>query len=198
MTKIFIHGKLGKIFGEHHELNIQKKVDVVNAINANRQGFKQKILSDFKKGVDYDLINPNDPDKKWNTIDEFLNEPAPEELHIVPAINGSAGLFAIGAFLVSTVVAAVSAFGAFLAGGGFLANLAIGVILNGIQMLLFPTPKGPAAQQVEGKLDQSSYLFSSLDNQSVQGFAIPLLYGELRVGSNVISVNVFNEDIDQS
>ena len=194
MTKIFIHGKLGKIFGEHHELNIQKKVDVVNAINANRKGFKQKILSDFKKGVDYDLINPNDPDKKWNTVDEFLNEPAPEELHIVPSINGSAGLIAVGVFVFKAVVAV----GSFLGSGGFLANLALGVILNGIQMLLFPMPKGPAAQQVEGKLDQSSYLFSSLDNQSVQGFAIPLVYGELRIGSNVISVNIFNEDIDQS
>ncbi|MGA0119860.1 MAG: hypothetical protein ACO3HJ_00230 [Methylophilaceae bacterium] len=193
MTKIFIHGKLGKIFGEHHELNIQKKVDVVNAINANRKGFKQKILSDFKKGVDYDLINPNDPDKKWNTVDEFLNEPAPEELHIVPSINGSAGLIAVGVFVFKAVVAV----GSFLGSGSFLANLALGIILNGIQMLLFPAPKGPAAQQVEGKLDQSSYLFSSLDNQSVQGFAIPLVYGELRIGSNVISVNVFNEDIDQ-
>jgi predicted phage tail protein len=198
MTKIFIHGKLGRLFGEYHELNIQKKLDVVAAINANRRGFKQKILSQFKKGIDYDLIDPNNPDQKWATVEEFLNESAPEELHIVPSISGSAGLIAFTAAFFTAVGAAVSAFGAFLAGGGFLANLAIGVILNGIQMLLFPMPKGPAAQQVQSKLDQSSYLFSSLDNQSVQGFAIPLLYGELRVGSNVISVNVFNEDMDQS
>jgi predicted phage tail protein len=198
MTKIFIHGRLGKLFGEYHELNIQKKLDVVNAINANHKGFKKKILSEFKEGIDYDLIDPSDPDKKWETVDKFLNEPAPEELHIVPSISGSAGVIAFAAAVFSAVVAAVSAFGAFLAGGGFLANLAIGVILNGIQMLLFPAPKGPASQQISSKLDQSSYLFSSLDNQSVQGFPIPLLYGELRVGSNVIAVNVFNQDIDQS
>jgi predicted phage tail protein len=72
----------------------------------------------------------------------------------------------------------------------------MGIILEGISMLLMPKPKGPASQQIESKVDQASYLFSSLQNQAVQGFPIPMLYGELRVGSAIVSVNVLNEDIE--
>lgn len=194
MTRIFIHGKLGKAFGECHQVKIEKKIDAVKAIDANRRGFKKTILAAFKSGVNYDLIDPKNPEKKFTTIDDYLNEPAPEELHIIPEVGGSGPLIPVFLFLGK----AATAVGTFLGSGSFLANLAVGIILQGIQMLLFPAPKGPAAQKPESKVDQSSYLFSSLDNNSVQGFAIPLVYGELRVGSNVISVNIFNEDIGQS
>lgn len=198
MTKVFVHGKLGKIFGEYHEFQIEKKLDVIKAIDANKGGFRQFILSEFKNDINYDLIDPQNPDKKWDTIEEYLNEPAPNELHIIPSISGEAGLgfvFSVITTVVSTATALVGAVGSFLTAGSFLGNIAMGIIINGIQMLLFPQPKGPAAQKQESKVDQSSYLFSSLENNVVQGFAIPLLYGELRVGSNVISVNILNEDL---
>lgn len=192
MTRIYIHGKLGKIFGEYHELDISRKMDVVKAIDANQKGFKKTILSSFKKQIHFDLVDPNDSKEKFDSVNEYLNQPAPEELHIMPSVCGSGFLtpFFIAAAKVGTAV------GGFLTGGSFLGNLAMGIIMEGIGALLSPKPKGPASQQIESKVDQSSYLFSSLENQALQGFPIPMLYGELRVGSAVVSVNVLNEDIE--
>jgi len=193
MTKVYIHGKLGKIFGEYHELDISRKIDVIKAIDANRKGFKKTIISAFKKDIHFDAIDPKESKQSFKSIDEFLNQPAPEELHIVPAVGGSGPLAPI--FI--AISKAAAAVGSFLTGGTFLGNLAMGILLQGIQMLLTPQPKSPASQKVDSKLAQASYLFSSLENQAVQGFAIPLLYGELRVGSSIITVNILNEDIDK-
>jgi predicted phage tail protein len=62
--------------------------------------------------------------------------------------------------------------------------------------LLFPVelPK-TSAQTVETKIDTSSYIFTNLQNNAIQGFPIPLVYGEMRVGSNIIATNVVSEDL---
>lgn len=192
MTRIYIHGKLGKIFGEYHELDISRKMDVVKAIDANQKGFKKTILSSFKKEIYFDLVDPNGSKEKFDSVNEYLSQPAPEELHIVPSVCGSGPFMPIFSFIATQATAVAG----FLTGGSFLGNLAMSIILEGIAMLLTPKQKGPASQQIESKVDQASYLFSSLQNQAVQGFPIPMLYGELRVGSAIVSVNVLNEDIE--
>jgi predicted phage tail protein len=70
------------------------------------------------------------------------------------------------------------------------------MLIQGVMSLLFPVemPK-MADQKVETKIDQSSYIFSNLENNVVQGFPIPLVYGELRIGSNIISTNVVAQDL---
>ena len=75
-----------------------------------------------------------------------------------------------------------------------LLNIAIGFIIQRISLILFPLPE-PPSQEIESKIDTSSYIFSSLDNTATQGFAIPLVYGELRVGSNIVSTSVISEDL---
>jgi predicted phage tail protein len=50
---------------------------------------------------------------------------------------------------------------------------------------------------MESQIDTSSYIFSSLQNTATQGFPIPLVYGELRVGSNIVSTNVVSEDMSR-
>lgn len=192
MTRIYIHGKLGKVFGEYHELDISRKMDVVKAIDANQKGFKKTILSSFKKDIHFDLVDPNGSKEKFDSVNEYLSQPAPEELHIVPSVCGSGPFIPIFQFIATQA----TAIGSFLTGGSFLGNLAMGIILQGISYLLTPKPKGPASQQTESKVDQASYLFSSLENQAVQGFPIPMLYGELRAGSSIVSVNILNEDIE--
>ena len=196
MTRIYIHGKLGKIFGEYHELDISRKMDVVNAIDANRKGFKKTILSSFAKDIHFDLVDPNGSKEEFSSVDEYLSQPAPEELHIVASICGSGPVIAIVMKVGAAVAKVASVVSGFLTGGSFLGNLAMGILMEGIQMLLTPKPKGPASQQIQSKIDQASYLFSSLENQAVQGFPIPMLYGELRVGSSIVSVNVLSEDIE--
>jgi predicted phage tail protein len=72
--------------------------------------------------------------------------------------------------------------------------LGVSLILQGIIMLLFP-PEDPKRREVESKIDTSTYIFSNRVNNAVQGFPVPLVYGELRVGSNIISTNIVSEDM---
>ena len=191
MTKVYIHGKLGEIFGTYYELNISKKMEVVDALDANKPGFKKAVLSAFKNEIHYNLVDPESPEQSFETVDEYLGQPAPEVLHILPDVSGSA-VFA--AFFAGSLPGILGTVGGFLGGGSMLANLAMSIILQGISALLFPA-ETPKSQKPESKVDQSSYLFSSLDNNATQGFPMPIIYGELRVGSNVVNVNIVNEDL---
>lgn len=198
MTNVIIHGELGKVFGVNHTFKLEKLMDVVKALNANNSGFKEHILSLFYKGVHYNMVNLEKPNQKWDSIEEYSKEEAPDEIHLVPEIAGAGlvaaavGAVAAVAGVVGGIVAAVS----LSAVGGFLLNLAVGLLIQGIMTLLFPVelPK-TSAQTVETKIDTSSYIFTNLQNNAIQGFPIPLVYGEMRIGSNIIATNVTSEDL---
>jgi predicted phage tail protein len=199
MTSVIIHGELAAICGKQHTLKVSKLLDITKALNANNPKVRNFLISRFKEGLSYAFIDPKNPNKKWETAEQLSSAKAPEEVHIVPIVNGA---FVVSAFVAIVtgvggfIAGALASLGTALAGGGFLANLAIGMLINGIMSLLFPMemPK-MADQKVDSKLDQSSYIFSNLENNVVQGFPIPLLYGELRIGSNIISTNVVSEDL---
>jgi predicted phage tail protein len=199
MTNIIIHGEMGEVFGNFHKFEITKLLDVAKALNANNRGFKRYSLDKFKEGINYVYIDPKNPNKRWKTSEELINEEAPEEVHVVPQICGSgfvAAVVAAVSFVTTAVATAVVAAGAWLAAGSALANLAIGLIIQGVMALLFPVELPDVATQTsESKIDQSSYLFSNLKNSLTQGFPVPLLYGELRIGSSVVSTNIVSEDL---
>jgi predicted phage tail protein len=195
MTNVIIHGELGAIYGETHKFEVKRLLDITKALNANNPGFKDFIISKFTEGFDYVFIDPQNPNKKWETAEQLQEASAPSEIHIVPSIGG-AGAVAAVVSVVSAVVTAAGVVGAFLVSGGFLANLALGLLIQGVMSLLFPVelPEVPT-QTAESKIDHSSYIFTNLQNNVVQGFPIPLLYGELRVGSNIIGTDVISEDL---
>ena len=196
MTNVIIHGRLGKIFGQNHRFKVRRMSEIVHAINANSPGFKQAILSNLKEGSDYCYVDPKNPNKKYKRPEEFLNSKPPEELHLVPVILGAGGIGEIIAGLI--LIAASNA--PIIAGYAKLATalfyIGVSMIINGVISILFPIETPSVADQgIESKIDTASYIFSSLRNNAVQGFPIPLLYGELRVGSNIISTNVVSEDM---
>jgi len=194
MTNVTIHGKLGKIFGQHHRFKVKRITDIIRAINCNRPGFKNKVLSDFKSGIDYYFVDPKNPNEKYKRPEEFLDKTPEEEIHIVPCIIGSGpvGMIVVGTILKTLVVKGLITGIA----GQIVGSLAVALIIQGVMALIFPV-KGPEnpIQKPESAIDTSSYIFSSLQNNAVQGFPIPLLYGELRVGSSIISTNVVSEDL---
>ena len=193
MTSVIIHGKLGKIFGENHVFKVNKMSEVVNAINANSPGFKQKILSDCRTGNDYYFLDAKNGNKEYKRPEEFLNSKPPEELHIVPIICGSGGL---EMFFVGFIMSAAAYGPAMTKIATFFFMVGVSLMIQGIMTILFPIePPDQISRELESKIDTSSYIFSSLKNNAVQGFPIPLLYGELRVGSNIISTNVISEDL---
>lgn len=64
--------------------------------------------------------------------------------------------------------------------------------LGGVAQMLAPKARTPRTQATDnGK--QNTY-FSSLDNMVARGNALPVLYGEMRVGSRVVSQEISTAD----
>ncbi|EHL9269705.1 Mov34/MPN/PAD-1 family protein [Escherichia coli] len=80
------------------------------------------------------------------------------------------------------------------AGGmtGILFSLGASMVLGGVAQMLAPKARTPRTQTTDnGK--QNTY-FSSLDNMVAQGNVLPVLYGEMRVGSRVVSQEISTAD----
>ena len=65
--------------------------------------------------------------------------------------------------------------------------------LGGVAQMLAPKARTPTAAQTTDNGKQNTY-FSSLDNMVAQGNVLPVLYGEMRVGSRVVSQEISTAD----
>ena len=134
----------------------------------------------------------------------------PEQLHypigaddvvkIIPVVSGAGGKglgqILLGAALITAaVVLAPTGGGGFLGatGSGFLGastsvavgNLGLSLTLGGIATMITPVPKQP-----DGGEGQGGFAFSGLENTSREGIPVPVVYGEMIVGSVVLSTKL--------
>ncbi len=127
-----------------------------------------------------------------------LNEPLANGavIHIVPRLAGakSGGVFqaVLGAAVMAVAIWMPGV--AIGTGGmtGILFSLGASMVLGGVAQMLAPKARTPRTQTTDnGK--QNTY-FSSLDNMVAQGNVLPVLYGEMRVGSRVVSQEISTAD----
>ena len=142
----------------------------------------------------------------------------PEQLHypmaaddvvkIIPVVSGAGGRGGLGqillgaALITAAVVLAPTGGGGFLgaAGSGFLSastSVAAGTIglsltLGGIAQMITPVPKQPDFSQGEG-----GFAFSGIENVSREGVPVPVVYGEMIVGSVVLSTKLVANKIEE-
>jgi len=178
---INLHGKLGRKYGKKHNFKVRNSKDAMEALSANFPGFRQQIVSLTQKGIFYKAIK--DKEATCKNISDYYEKC--EEIDIVPSVMGSgpAGLIGVGGILTSIGQ---------IQGIKYLVYIGVGLILQGIMMILFPFEFDGTQ---EGTLETNSYIFSNTDNNAVQGFRIPIIYGQIRIGSSVISTNIDAFDI---
>lgn len=110
-------------------------------------------------------------------------------IHIVPVIAGAKDLNIFNVIVGATMIAA-----AFFTGGASIAawgamstSLAVAggaMILSGVAGMLSPQP---STAESTGSSGAGNQYFTSLDNRVAQGACVPLLYGEIKTGSIVLS-----------
>ena len=136
-----------------------------------------------------------------------LHEPAgAAEIAIVPVIGGAG---AVGRIVAGVALVAASIFipGSALIFGTAVKGLVFGIgaslALGGVAQLLTPVPQmagpgavsmGPMAKAADDNDPRKNYSFSGIQNTSRQGVPVPVVYGEVIVGSVVISAGI---DVDQ-
>ncbi|ECJ2265174.1 tail assembly protein [Salmonella enterica subsp. salamae] len=188
LARICLHGDLQR-FGRRFDLCVKTGGEAIHALTMQIPGFRQKVNDGWYQvriaGLDVDE----------GSLSARLHEPLPDGavIHIIPRMAGakSGGFFqaVLGAAL---IVASIWMPGLSIAASNIMFSLGASMALGGVAQMLAPKAKAPSSKQTDnGK--QNTY-FSSLDNMVAQGNALPVLYGEMLVGSRTISQEISTRD----
>lgn len=177
-----LYGVLGATFGRSHQLVVNSPSDAIRALCSLIDGFEKFLTEARDKGLAFGVFTG----ERNVTVDK-LKHPAfgSEEIRIAPVIAGSkrAGLMQV---IVGVVLIAASFFGAPTGAVG------LAMLAGGVAAMLAPQTKGLSSQ--DDVKNRASYAFNGPINTTAQGNAVPILYGEMIVGSAVISAGIFAED----
>lgn len=195
MVKVKLYGELRKRFGHTHHFDIRSPAEAVCALIANFPGFEAHMAGASERGVGYKVFVADQP---ISEAGDLRNPTGQASIKISPRLLGASksGLtqVLIGAAIIAAVVFAPELFataGLFTAAN--VGAIGLSLVLGGVVQMLSPQPKGIDPQETPG--NNPSYLFNGPVNTSAQGQCVPIGYGEMIVGSAVISAGVIAEDI---
>lgn len=193
LREIRLYGHLGRTFGRVHHLAVASPAEAIRALIANHAGFDAAIAQ-YRPGwhmrVGADELESTDR----------LHDPvgSAEVIRIIPAVAGAKSGWATALIGVALIAAAVMSGGTSLGattlwGSTTVASLAgsigVSLALAGAAQLLAPKP--PHQPGSDARDDQrQSYVFSGPVNTSQQGVGVPIIYGEMIVGSVVVSTGI--------
>ncbi|MDR2926000.1 MAG: hypothetical protein LBU76_08685, partial [Azoarcus sp.] len=145
-------------------------------------GFQKHLLAHSEPG--YHVV----VGKKDSRTERTLAHPADGVIRIVPAVAGAKN--GVLQTILGVVLVVV---GYFVPGAQGLIPVGVSMLLGGVITMLTKPPKtkGPA----ERPDNLPSYGFDGATNTTAQGNPVPLFYGELIVGSQVVSVGLATESL---
>lgn len=197
LRSIRLYGKLGSRFGRVHRLAVSSAAEAVRALGVLLPGFTRFMAEAKDKGLAFAVFYG----KRNIGESELRDPPSDNDIRIAPVIQGSkssglvqtvlgVALIAAAVFMPATAPAAGSLFAA---GGATVAgNIGIALALGGMAQLVAGTPKGLSSS--EAAENRPSYSFTGVKNTVTQGNPVPLCYGEMVVGSAVVSMSIVTED----
>ena len=199
LTQIKLHGVLGEQFQSEWKLNIESVAEAIHAIEVNtKRRFCKQLIENDKNNIKYRvLVNGEDViDTRVmdiNNIESMRNceltiKRKIEKIDIVPVIEGAGFFDDIGDWFNTIVGIGLAIYGL---GTGSAALFFAGVQLasQGIANLLAEPPEYEDFRDIEVGNKRASYLFNGATNTVNEGGPVPIGYGRLIVGSQVISVN---------
>lgn len=203
LTNIRLHGELGREMGkEIWNLDVSSVGEAVRAIEIlSKRKLYKYLLEKDKDGLQYKiLINEREIDtskidkEKIETIEASeLNLKFGElkTIDIIPVIQGAGKGGSIASIVVGVVLVVVGAILTAYGGGGIGVPMIIaglGLIAGGVINLLTQPPKFDDFREIGGG-KRGSFLFNGPENTTREGGPVPVGYGRLIVGSQVISAS---------
>lgn len=191
LVRVILHGKLAEVAGRKVWLLAARSVgEIIRALEANTRRV-YKFLREEREGlVPYRvLINGAD-----HTCLEDLHFPRQlQTVDLIPDPVGGAGEWQaiIGALLIiAAIVIAPYTAGTSLAFiPGLLTMVGVGLLVGGVSQMIFGSPKTDLSKQ-DRPNNKASNDFSGPINAIAQGNPVPVGYGMLLVGSQVISAGL--------
>jgi predicted phage tail protein len=207
LVDVRLHGHLRERYGESFELAISSPAEAIRALTANLPGF----AAAFHESPFYSML----VNGEVIPFEEVTCLRTVTRLDLVPAVSGGKNettsilIFAAAMFFSAGAASALgggSWFGsgfATLTGGaanvGFTGFMAYGFLNAGLSALFMgiamkTQPDSKSANDAEADPNRPSLLFNGAVNTTATGRPVPLCYGELGVGSHVISGGFYTED----
>lgn len=194
-TKIILDGELGERFGKVRELDlsIPGPQEALHMLCTLVKGFREYLQEHAKTEYQVFVGNRNIGE------DELFLPSGRKTIRIMPALSGSKSQ-GVGQMIVGAVLIIVGCIIGYVYGwtgiGGIIGKgmvqAGIGVMAGGVAQLLFSTD--PAKESTEKADNRASYLFNGPINTTGQGNCGAIVYGEVEVGSQVISAGIFTEE----
>lgn len=183
MATVCFYGDLQR-YGRRFHLEVHTAGEALRALISQIPGLRQHISNDFYR------LRIAGQDITQEELKQGMHSPLPDKavIHLVPRALGAknAGIFPtiIGAAMI--VVGIFSS----VYGGAPMIAAGIGMMAGGVASMLTKMPSTP---KVGNNGNITNTAFSNLDNGIAQGAAIPLCYGEVRIGSKVLSQGLATE-----
>ena len=178
MREIRLYGHLGDRFGRVFHFDVASPAEAIAALRANLEGFEQYMLEHSKPGYKVFIGALNAGKEHLRMISRNST------IRIVPVIAGAGGI-------VRVIIGAILIAASFIPGFQFLAPIGISMVIGGVAELLFAPPSAKVSEKAD---NQPSYSFNGPVNTTKQGNAIPLAYGQLIIGSQVIYAGIAAEE----
>lgn len=201
LVKINLHGELGEIVGSSWNLAVKSVAEAIHAIEIMSKKKLNRFLAEKEKGMaKYQIVINDEPlaedlsnVESINKLNESalkINNDSLRSIDIVPVIEGagSEGILGIvlGVILVIVgIVLVATGVGGVL--GGYLIVAGVGLIAAGVVSLLTKPPSFADLQDSSLGKQRQSYLNSGPINTISEGGPVPVGYGRLIVGSQVVA-----------
>ena len=198
MLTVLLYGHLGARFGRVHRYAAHSPAEAVRALCATLPGFRRALA----EGGAYRVLRGG----REALGAEQIREPMSlrDTLRIVPVAAGAGkgfGQILLGAALIGLSFIPGLQAPLFSGASGFLGEISFGSILgsigrsllfSGVSSILFSqTP----SRNVDSPNNKPGYAFDGAVNTAAQGNPVPVCYGRMIVGSQVVSMGLSTERI---
>lgn len=199
MVKVKLLGELGRKFGRSYKFMAVNSREVLSALSRQIKGFKEYLATAHENGIGFKLVTGDPKGIDYDGVLMSCNQ-----LIIAPVVTGSGGRgVGIGQILLGVALVALAfvpfgqsaafaglAAGSKAIGSAALFSLGASLTLTGIAGLLSPTPTTPNGDTRK----KESFLFDRAAELTVQGFVVPVVYGEYLVEASLIISSSIDTD----
>jgi predicted phage tail protein len=197
LREVRLYGELGRRFGRIHRFDVGSPAEALRALRANYgRKFDAYLLS--QRDAPFRVTVGADPLE----ADRLPYPVGRETIRIIPLVAGGGANtkawvgIVVGAALIYFSGGIGAAFGGAFGFGAATVTAGLGavgwgLVLGGASQLLIRPPKPQSTDRAE---NMPSYAFNGAVNTVSQGNPVPWGWGEMIVGSQVISSGLFAED----
>ena len=192
LKTIRLYGPLGDRFGRVWRLDVKSPAEAIRALCSQLPGFRQYLQQNSAPGYRV-LADTQGRDKTSLALPTSAGT-----IRVVPVVCGAGkglGGIIVGAALIwasNGTYGWGEAMGATLSSA--VSSIGFSMVIGGVSQALTKTPNTQNTS-VERPENKPSYAFDGAVNTAAQGNPVPVCYGEMIVGSQVISAGMVAEQV---